>query len=185
MRFNLVRTLLHFGTEADAIQGDALADEILAKPTDTRHIAATDDVWPWDFFGTWFNSRAYLDAAIRPRPAGIPGAHLVQLIRASLHYHLAVRLDSLDHARGGLPPRPGVSLLREAARAITPPIAAPRGRARGCSGARAPGGDVRARRSSVARACRVGRSRSALERRPRRAGGAMPPRIRQRPVLHA
>ncbi len=55
-------------------------------PADHWQIDVLEDVFPWDFFPTYFNARGYFDRIMAHLTRAVPvEADLVRLIRASLH----------------------------------------------------------------------------------------------------
>jgi hypothetical protein len=100
VRFNLVRVLMNLGNPADVREGEALALATFSTPIHDWRVDPGDDVYPWDFFGTWFNARAYLDTAVHVMTGRCTdGARLVELVIASLHHYVAVHSHALAHAR--------------------------------------------------------------------------------------
>lgn len=100
LRFNLLRALLHFGRERDAAEALHLAADTLRRPAGQWVVAPEDDVLPYDFFGRFFNYRAYLDLAVSESARGkaaMPRA--TPLIRASMHYYVGRHSDSLASLR--------------------------------------------------------------------------------------
>src|SRR6185295_1874155 len=61
IRFNAIRTALHFGEPAEVSAALKLGLETMEFPEDFWEIACEDDVFPWDFFGQFFNYREYFD----------------------------------------------------------------------------------------------------------------------------
>ena len=86
VRFNEIRTMLHFGTSNLVAGALALLDETLRLPPNHWQIDVMEDVFPWDFFPQFFNYRAYFDCITQHLTQGIPVEEdLCRLILASLH----------------------------------------------------------------------------------------------------
>jgi GT2 family glycosyltransferase len=89
LRFNLIRTALHFGRPKDRAAALKLAGETLEEQTEIWQVDPLDDVFPWDFFNTFFNYRSYFDRVTEHFTRGTEVENsLIRLIRASLHYYL-------------------------------------------------------------------------------------------------
>jgi tetratricopeptide (TPR) repeat protein len=100
LRFNFIRTALHFGSPAVIAPGLQLAEETLRQPEFTWAIDVLEDVFPWDFFSTYFNYRDYLDLVTKNLVQGVPVQEdLTRLILASLHYYIGRSLRDLAHLR--------------------------------------------------------------------------------------
>jgi hypothetical protein len=99
VRFNLVRLLMHLGGPAGIPEAVSLAEATVAAPEQRWRLAAGDDVYPWDFFGEWFDSRSYLDTASATMGGAGLQARLTRLVYAALHNYIAVQRDSVEHAR--------------------------------------------------------------------------------------
>ncbi len=101
LRFNLVRVLFHFGRPGQQVQ-EALriAKEAIDLPSNFWEVDVMDDVFPYDYWSTYFNYRSYLGlitkSLIEKRPAT---SHLVELLLASLHYYVGNTLGDLDHLK--------------------------------------------------------------------------------------
>jgi GT2 family glycosyltransferase/glycosyltransferase involved in cell wall biosynthesis len=100
LRFNLIRTALHFGRPKDQATALKLAGETLDKPTEIWQVDPLDDVFPWDFFNTFFNYRSYFDRVTDhfTRGTDVRGS-LVRLLLASLHYYLGRYSESLENLK--------------------------------------------------------------------------------------
>ena len=61
LRFNFIRHCLHWGTPELAAEALAMVREILNRPENYPTVRLIDDIMPWDYFGTFFNYRKYLD----------------------------------------------------------------------------------------------------------------------------
>jgi hypothetical protein len=88
LRFNFLRVLFHYGDANAARDAWGLLEETLARPPDEWTVGALEDVFPWDFFPSFFNYRAYFDLVTRhlTERAEVERS-LKTLIRASLcHY---------------------------------------------------------------------------------------------------
>jgi len=100
LRFNLIRTALHFGRPKDRAAALKLAGETLDKPAETWQVAPLDDVFPWDFFNSFFNYRSYFDRVTEHFTRGAEVKHsLIRLIRASLHFYLGHFSGSLENLK--------------------------------------------------------------------------------------
>ena len=83
------------------------ATETLALPEAHWHVPAAEDVFPWDFFGQFFNYRSYFDRCTLALQRGEDASvDLRRLILASVAYYLAcypeenlMRLASLSRSR--------------------------------------------------------------------------------------
>jgi len=100
LRFNLIRTALHFGRPEDQAGALKLVGETLDKPAEVWQVDVLDDVFPWDFFNTFFNYRSYFDRVTEhfTRGTDVRGS-LVRLLLASLHYYLGIYSDSLENLK--------------------------------------------------------------------------------------
>jgi tetratricopeptide (TPR) repeat protein len=90
LRFNLIRTSLHFGQPRDVSEALDLAKETLEHPESAWQIDPMEDVFPLDFFSVCFNYRRYLDRINEHVMEGKSVQRdLVKLILASLLYYLS------------------------------------------------------------------------------------------------
>jgi len=98
LRFNLIRTALHYGKPVMVCEALELARQTVAAPTQHWTVGADEDVLPWDFFPTHFNYRGYFDR-ITGQWTGPSreGWELTPLILASLHFYLGFYEDTLSH----------------------------------------------------------------------------------------
>jgi hypothetical protein len=88
LRFNCVRTLLHFGSARIVSETLDLLGETLARPADYWTVDVMEDVFPWDFFPEYFNYRAYFDLVTDSLARGTAvEPALCRLMRASLHFY--------------------------------------------------------------------------------------------------
>lgn len=100
LRFNLIRTVFHFGQDTDIEEGLQIAGETLNMPESGWEIDVMDDVFPWDFSSTFFNYRQYFDLVTKHLMQGMPvHEDLVRLILASLHYYVGRYLEDLGHLK--------------------------------------------------------------------------------------
>lgn len=98
LRFNFIRTLFHFGKPKDIDQALALAKEALDMPLLNWQIDFMEDLFPHDFWHTFFNYRGYFDLIMKHFKEGIDiSQELLQLILASLHYYIGKQLNDLNH----------------------------------------------------------------------------------------
>ncbi len=98
LRFNLIRTLLHFGPPETLPEALGLLEGTFKVPAEDWRIDPLEDVFPWDFFGTLFNYRRYFDAITHLLMGDAPEKHaLAQLILASLHYYAGRYLTDINH----------------------------------------------------------------------------------------
>lgn len=72
LRFNLIRTALHFGQPTDVKEALQLAEETLGMPASSFKIDVMEDVFPYDFFSTFFNYRKYFDLITESLVEGTP-----------------------------------------------------------------------------------------------------------------
>lgn len=100
LRFNLIRGSIYFGHPEDVSNALSLIDDVLNAPLHAWRVRATDDVMSWDFANILFDYRRYLDLATL-QLANNPKAEdeMIQLIRASLYYHLAPYTANIRHFR--------------------------------------------------------------------------------------
>jgi GT2 family glycosyltransferase len=97
LRFNQIRTALHFGRPKDRAAALKLAGETLNSPEEFWQVAPLDDVFPWDFFNTFFNYRSYFDRVTEhfTRGTEVRGS-LVRLLLASMHSYRGHYSESLE-----------------------------------------------------------------------------------------
>lgn len=113
LRFNFVRTVLHFGDPAETSQALALAREAVERGVPAWSIAPDDDVFPYDYAGAWFNYRRYLDLVTEARGGTTLGdGVLVSLVLASLAHYVARCDGDLTMARRAAVLDPGFSAYR-------------------------------------------------------------------------
>jgi hypothetical protein len=99
LRFNLVRCALHFGGPEIVERALTLARETLDRGVEGWQVDPLEDVFPWDFFPTFFNYRRYLVACTRTLAGQQPAdTTLARLIHASLRYYLSFYGDHQDNA---------------------------------------------------------------------------------------
>ena len=98
LRFNLIRTALHFGERQDVLTALQLAEETVRLSPSNWQIDPMEDIFPFDFFNAFFNYRKYLDIVTEhlSRRAR-PGAELCRLILASLHHYLGHYAEDAEH----------------------------------------------------------------------------------------
>lgn len=90
LRFNAIRAALHFGEPEEVSEALGWAVETLTQPTGGWKISPSEDVFPWDFFGQFFNYREYFDLCTRAFQSGEDlTADLGRLILASIAYYLS------------------------------------------------------------------------------------------------
>ena len=88
LRFNAIRTGLHFGEPQEVSDALRLARETLARPTGSWQVSAREDVFPYDFFGQFFNYREYLDLCTRAAQGEEEvSGEFPRLILASIAYY--------------------------------------------------------------------------------------------------
>ncbi len=90
LRFNLMRVLLHFGSEDEFTEGLSIASKILEKPDNEWDVSLLDDVLPYDMFNHFFNYRNYLDLVIEEMRDGTD-------VRSALRHHI---IASVSHYLG-------------------------------------------------------------------------------------
>ena len=96
LRFNLIRTALHFGRPKEQAAALKLAAETLNKPAEFWQVDPLEDVFPWDFFNTFFNYRSYFDRVTEHFTRGTDVRRpLIGLLLASLHSYLGHYSESL------------------------------------------------------------------------------------------
>ncbi|MBL9166735.1 MAG: glycosyltransferase [Verrucomicrobiales bacterium] len=90
LRFNFIRAALHFGEPEEVSQALMTAIQTLTGSQGNWEVSCDEDVFPWDFFGQFFNYRSYFDRctlALQRREDA--SADLSQLILGSIAYYLA------------------------------------------------------------------------------------------------
>lgn len=88
LRFNYVRTALHFGTEQDVENALAVVRETLDRDPAGLILDPRDDVMTWDYCQNFFNYRDYLQVATEALCQDSDrSADLKRLVLASLHYY--------------------------------------------------------------------------------------------------
>jgi len=89
LRFNFIRHGLHWGTPELAAEALDLTREILKHPDRYFSVDSLEDIMPWDYFGTFFNYRSYLDALTEGLGDSQLDTRLAQrLILASLSHYV-------------------------------------------------------------------------------------------------
>ena len=92
--------MLHFGQARDILEALQIIEETVNMPVSSWHIDVMEDVFPWDFYNTFFNYRKYFDLVTEHLTQGTPVSHiLAQLILASLHHYLGQHLENMDHLK--------------------------------------------------------------------------------------
>jgi tetratricopeptide (TPR) repeat protein len=90
LRFNWIRSALHFGEPEEVTEALSLAEATLRCPLAEWQIDVMDDVFPWDFLSQFFNYRAYFDLCTLHLQTGEPvQERLARLLAASLNYYLS------------------------------------------------------------------------------------------------
>jgi tetratricopeptide (TPR) repeat protein len=90
LRFNLIRTYLHFGNGHQVERAHNLLKETLKAPVSYWDIDNLEDVFPYDFCPEFFNYRKYFDAITESVKRGHDvQSELANLMLASLAYYLA------------------------------------------------------------------------------------------------
>ena len=98
LRFNFVRVLFHFGGTEEINYAMQLAKEAVNMPSSEWNIDIMDDIFPHDFWHTFFNYRSYFDLIMKYfRDKIDPSKELYHLIIASLHYYIGKGLNDLYH----------------------------------------------------------------------------------------
>jgi tetratricopeptide (TPR) repeat protein len=98
LRFNFMRAALHFGSKEICAEGLQIGRTILNASPDHWRIETTDDIFPGDFFPSYFDYRRYLDRIVNPN--GQPDQlerDLVDVILASTHFYLGHFEDEIRH----------------------------------------------------------------------------------------
>lgn len=113
LRFNFIRACLHLGRPQEVHEGLELLVDTLASPAEAWRLAPMDDVFPWDFFSTFFNYRAYFDLVTRhfTHGAEVEG-ELIKLIQASLWHYYARYSQDPSHAARAANLDPGFCFYR-------------------------------------------------------------------------
>ena len=89
LRFNAMRTGVHFGTPEQRQEALRLARETVERPLETWQLSPMDDVYAWDFFAEEFHFRAYVDLNMEHHKTGRSvEAEQKALILASLWNYL-------------------------------------------------------------------------------------------------
>lgn len=100
LRFNMIRASLYFAEPKAVTRALHLLDQVLTTPPELWQLQGTEDVMPWDFAYNLFNYRRYLDLMTLllsgERSATVEA---VQVMRASLYYHLSKYTGRLEHLR--------------------------------------------------------------------------------------
>lgn len=98
-RFNFIRCLCHFGTQAEVEEALALAESTVLEPRDGWQIDPRDDLFPYDFFSNMFNYREYCEAIVKNRrSATVGGQKYAALILASIHHYLSFYRAGVEHS---------------------------------------------------------------------------------------
>ena len=103
LRFNHLRTALHYGRPDEVDGALELARETLAVPPQDWQVGLAEDVFPWDFFSAMFNYRAYFDLVTSSHARGDDNStQRAQLIQASIHHYLSHYERHEPHARAAV-----------------------------------------------------------------------------------
>jgi hypothetical protein len=98
LRFNFIRSALHFGDPAEVENAVALAKATLDTSADNLQLDPMDDIMPWDFCQNFFNYRTYLQIATEAeRDKADRNEELKALILASLHYYYGRMSGEMGH----------------------------------------------------------------------------------------
>lgn len=98
LQFNLLRVLLHFGSEDNVLAGVGMAKKILSRPAESWELSIHDDVMPYDFCSNFFNYRTYLDEIVESLVSGGDRTErLIELILASIHHYVGRHEEDLEH----------------------------------------------------------------------------------------
>lgn len=90
LRFNLIRTSLHFGNGHQVERATNLLRKTLNFPLSYWDIDNLEDVFPYDFCPEFFNYRKYFDTITEATKSGRDAqSELAKLMLASLAYYLA------------------------------------------------------------------------------------------------
>jgi hypothetical protein len=97
LRFNMIRTALHFGTSDMVKQSLVLIDETMSLPESYWEIDPMEDVFPFDYFSQLFNYRLYFDMVTSHlMDEAIPATRFVQPILASLSHYRSFYTKNLS-----------------------------------------------------------------------------------------
>ncbi|NEO83078.1 MAG: glycosyltransferase [Spirulina sp. SIO3F2] len=90
LRFNFIRTLIHFGNPIQVSQAINAAMEVLHESPKYWSINCLEDVFPYDIFSNYFNYRDYFDCVLESLTSDdtVQEKKLIQIILASIHYYL-------------------------------------------------------------------------------------------------
>lgn len=100
LRFNFVRTALHFGEVKEVEAALDLAQDTLAKPLQVLSLDLLEDVFPFDFFSVGFNYRLYFDTVTETlKSKTLDHGALKALIFASLSSYLGHYVDPVENFR--------------------------------------------------------------------------------------
>jgi tetratricopeptide (TPR) repeat protein len=100
LRFNLIRTSLHFGQPSEISEALKLAEETVQVPVSNWQIDIMEDVFPYDFESNFFNYRNYFDEVTESLKKGTSvSAVLPRLILASLYYYLGFYTQNIPHLK--------------------------------------------------------------------------------------
>jgi hypothetical protein len=89
LRFNFVRVLYHYGDDDDAREARILLEETIGQADEEWSLDVMDDVFPWDFFPSFFNYRTYFDRITQHLMESTDvEVELKRIIRASLCYYM-------------------------------------------------------------------------------------------------
>mgnify|MGYP000981837050 CR=1 FL=1 len=123
MRFNFIRTALHFGDPEGVRAALLTAADTLEAPEERWVVPANEDVFSWDFFGQFFNYRAYFDRCTQALQSGEDASSdLRRLILAAIAYYVGCYPEENLQRSIVLSPRasrPTASLRLEAVRRAT------------------------------------------------------------------
>jgi hypothetical protein len=92
--FNFMRCAFHFGTEADKIEAEQLAQRMIETNPDDWIVELDDDLLPYDFFPAFCNTRRLVNLMVLD--AARPGTQrhpIIETILASVHFYLAWRTE--------------------------------------------------------------------------------------------
>jgi glycosyltransferase involved in cell wall biosynthesis len=100
LRFNYIRTCLHFGNREQVESALNLTKSIVDIPKTAWKIDLMEDIFPWDFLNTHFNYRKYLEKTTEHLMEEAPDtSDLFSCILASLYYYLGSFLQNLEYLR--------------------------------------------------------------------------------------
>ena len=98
LRFNFIRTAFHFGSPEDVLEALQIAEDMLQAPMSYWEIDVMEDVFPWDFFSTFFNYRRYFDEITVHLMNNTQNKEtLIKLIMASVHYYAGHYTNNIEH----------------------------------------------------------------------------------------